>query len=329
VPRFLARSETKKRHVHRVRDRIRSRTYLGVMHVRRAVAIALLIALSLLVAACSSSGAPPPTASATGKISVTKECMKLYGPNSYAVGYRVSPPPPVGWVCHTSTGDKTVTVAQLQQACNLQVPGTSLVNVGNPVEPWTTNSQWLCLHGSSNQNSSSGNVTVNNYPWQHTPGQADVSTMATGKEFYAEPNLYFEGCAQPCWLPLFTQPNEYSAPITHGWPCEYYMASSGSFCLKPPANRGVSDRWSAHDSNSGDRLLVVCQIRGSPAQSIRNEASPPQRTDIWDAVAVPKAMIAKSVPLGTLIEVGPPGHYMAMASDMWFGNTGWHDIPCR
>lgn len=80
--------------------------------------------------------------------------------------------------------------------------------------------------------------------------------------------------------------------------------------------------------NSGDRVLVVCQVRVNTTQAIHNEVG--QASNIWDMVAVPRADISSDSAAGRLKQVaGMPGFYEAFGPDIWLGNTGWHDIPCK
>jgi hypothetical protein len=170
----------------------------------------------------------------------------------------------------------------------------------------------------------------------HPPGRQDVSTMSLHHRFYAVPNFYeFQRCGRPCWLPLYQLPTETSAALTHGWPCEYYEPDStpnGPFCLQPPPGRAPGEIADPAVRNSGDQILVVCQVKqignGQAAQTIRNEAG--QSSNIWDMVAVPKSHLYRnSVIVGRLHLVpGMPGFYEAYGSDIWLGNTGWHSIPC-
>jgi hypothetical protein len=169
----------------------------------------------------------------------------------------------------------------------------------------------------------------------HLPGRDDVSTMAPHHQFYAVPNFYFfTSCGRPCWLPLYQQPTEQSAFVTDGWPCEYYGPnySSEPSCTQPPTQRTVAEMADPADKDSGDRLLVVCQLRqlgnGQPAPTIRNQNG--QSSNIWDMVAVPASYISRDAPVvGKLSPVpGMPGFDEAFAPDIWLGNTGWHQIPC-
>jgi len=169
----------------------------------------------------------------------------------------------------------------------------------------------------------------------HLPGRDDVSTMAPHHQFYAVPNFYFfPSCGRPCWLPLYQQPTEQSAFVTDGWPCEYYGPnySSEPSCTQPPTRRTTSVMADPADKDSGDRLLVVCQLRqpgnGQPALTIRNQNG--QSSNIWDMVAVPASYISRDAPVaGKLSQVpGMPGFDEAFAPDIWLGNTGWHEIPC-
>jgi hypothetical protein len=169
----------------------------------------------------------------------------------------------------------------------------------------------------------------------HLPGRDDVSTMAPHHKFYAVPNFYFfPACGRPCYLPLYQQPSEHSAFITDGWPCEYYGPnySSQPTCTQPPARRPAREMQDPANKDSGDRVLVVCQLRqlanGQPAPTIYNQVD--QSSNIWDMVAVPAAHISPdSLALGQLNPVpSMPGFYEAFAPDIWLGNTGWHKIPC-
>ena len=169
----------------------------------------------------------------------------------------------------------------------------------------------------------------------HLPGRDDVSTMASHHQFYAIPNFYFfPSCGRPCWLPLYQQPTEQCAFVTDGWPCEYYGPnySSEPSCTQPPTRRTASETADPADKDSGDRLLVVCQLRqlgnGQTAPTIRNQNG--QSSNIWDMVAVPASYISRDAPVvGKLSQVpGVPGFDEAFAPDIWLGNTGWHEIPC-
>jgi hypothetical protein len=165
----------------------------------------------------------------------------------------------------------------------------------------------------------------------HLPGRLDVSTMSTGHRFYAVPNFYeFQSCGRPCWLPLYQSPTEQSAFVTDGWPCEYYGPnySSAPSCTQPPSRRTPSQTVHPTAKNSGDRVLVVCQVRVSVSQAIHNEAG--QSSNIWDMVAVPESYISSDSAASRLNPVpGMPGFYEAYGPDIWLGNTGWHDIPCK
>jgi hypothetical protein len=171
----------------------------------------------------------------------------------------------------------------------------------------------------------------------HPSFHQDVSTTSQSHRFYVVANFSdLQSCGRPCWLPLYQLPTHSSANVTQGWPCEYYQpssASSGSYCLQPPAGRAKIEMANPADKNSGDRLLVVCQVtsigNGQAAQTIHNEAG--QSSDIWDMVAIPEARILRnSVPAGRLSQVpGMPGFYEAYGPDIWFGDTGWHNVPCR
>ncbi len=135
--------------------------------------------------------------------------------------------------------------------------------------------------------------------------------------------------------PLFLQPTESSPGVTRGWPCEYYRPDSpnGAYCLRPPIGRTPIEMADAANKLSGDRLLVICQTsridNGPRAQLIHNDAG--QRTRIWDMVAVSRQRIAYNSTVAHSLRPipGMKGFYAAYTSDLWLGNTGWHDIPCR
>jgi hypothetical protein len=169
----------------------------------------------------------------------------------------------------------------------------------------------------------------------HLPGRIDVSTMAPKHKFYAIPNFYYlASCGRPCWLPLYEQPTEQSKFVTDGWPCEYYGPNDSSepSCVTPPARRTPDEMANPADKDSGDRLLVVCQLRqtsdGQALPTIHNQDG--QGSNIWDEVAVPEADISSDSPLASgLTQLpGMPGFDEAFAPDIWLGNTGWHGIPC-
>jgi hypothetical protein len=170
----------------------------------------------------------------------------------------------------------------------------------------------------------------------HPPGHQDVSTMKQGQRFYAVPNFYyFHSCGRPCWIPLFQLPTQQSEYVTQEWPCEYYdptSAASGGTCLQPPSGRKSSEMANAAMKDSGDRVLVVCQVTkispGKPSQTVRNEVG--QSSDIWDMVAVPISQASRNnAAAAPLTPVpGMSGFYEAYGPDIWLGNTGWHDIPC-
>jgi len=170
----------------------------------------------------------------------------------------------------------------------------------------------------------------------HAPGRPDVSTLSLGHRFYAVLNFYyFQKCGRPCWQPLYQMPSEGSAGLTQGWPCEYYdpaSAAGGQYCLKPPPGRTASEMADAHNVNSGDRILVFCQVThigSAQAQLVQNQEK--QASRIWDMIALPRSRLAPNdVLAGKLSQVpGMPGFYEAYAPDIWLGNTGWHDIPCK
>jgi hypothetical protein len=165
----------------------------------------------------------------------------------------------------------------------------------------------------------------------HLPGRKDVSTMSPGKRFYAIPNFYYDSsCGRPCWLPLYESPSEQSAFLTNGWPCEYYGPnySSEPSCVRPPRQRTPGEMADPSQRNSGDRVLIICQVRSQATQDIRNQVG--QSSNIWDMVAIPASYISPDSPAGRLRRVpGMPGFYEGFAPNMWLGNTGWHHIPCE
>jgi hypothetical protein len=170
----------------------------------------------------------------------------------------------------------------------------------------------------------------------HPPGRQDVSTLSPNHRFYAVANFfYFPHCGRPCYLPLYRQPTESSASITQGWPCEYYKPDSpnGPYCLRPLSSRRPSEMANQADKYSGDRILIICQTthlaNGQAAQIIHNEAG--QVSRIWDMVAVPlKSILYNGVVTNHLRRApGMTGFYEAYGSDVWLGNTGWHDTPCK
>jgi hypothetical protein len=161
--------------------------------------------------------------------------------------------------------------------------------------------------------------------------------MKPGQRFYAVPNFYyFQSCGRPCWLPLYQLPSQQAEYVTQNWPCEYYdptSTTSGGTCLQPSSGRTSSEMANAAMKDSGDRVFVVCQVTdispGRPSQTIHNEVG--QSSGIWDMVAVPASQVSRNnsaaAPL-TLVP-GMPGFYEAFGPDIWLGNTGWHDIPCK
>ena len=172
----------------------------------------------------------------------------------------------------------------------------------------------------------------------------EPSTTQPGKQFTVVPDFtYFQGCGEPCWLPLYAQPWETPPAVTNGWPCEYYDSSStasGPFCLHPPTNR-LPGQSGSSDPNSGDRVLVLCQTtrlsNGQPAQTIRNEKG--QESNVWDRVAVPSTYVKATTRGALKLVPGMPGFYAAYAPDIWLLNTSWsaktnqaslsvHNIPC-
>lgn len=169
----------------------------------------------------------------------------------------------------------------------------------------------------------------------HAPGRQDVSTLSLGHRFYAVANFYYDqGCGRPCWQPLVQLPNLNAAGLTKGWPCEYYdpaSASNGPYCITPPPGRTPGEMADSRNQNSGDRVLVVCQVMptgNTQAQLVHNQAG--QDSAIWDMIALPKSrLIPNDVLAGRLSQIpGMPGFFEAYAPDIWLGNTGWHGIPC-
>ncbi len=190
---------------------------------------------------------------------------------------------------------------------------------------------WVLFLASPPAKAPSPDPTAKQSTYQgHLPGRQDVSTMAPGHRFYAVPNFYeFQSCGRPCWLPLYQSPTEHSPFVTDGWPCEYYGPNSSSppSCVRPPARRTTGEMAKPKVRNSGDRVLVVCQVSSKTTQTIKNEID--QSSNIWDMVAVPGSYIS---PDSTAVQLSQiprmPGLYEAFAPDIWLGNTGWHGIPC-
>jgi hypothetical protein len=100
------------------------------------------VMLMLAIQGCS--GSDEPAEPAPGSIDIQQMCMQRYGSGAKSVG--INGQVPTGWYCEKPGGDQAaVTVADLQQACDKQHPGTRLVNIGDPDHPQKTNSQWRCL----------------------------------------------------------------------------------------------------------------------------------------------------------------------------------------
>jgi hypothetical protein len=210
--------------------------------------------------------------------------------------------------------------------------GTSVLAPAGAAPNGTTSPESVVVSGSQSSRS------INN-------GQ-EPSTMKPGKQFTVVPDFTnFQGCGEPCWLPLYVQPRETPPAVTNGWPCEFYDSSStagGSYCLHAPANRPATQMGDGSDPNSGDRVLVLCQTTrlsdGQPAQTIRNEAG--QESNVWDRVAVPSRYVKAAMLSALKLVTGMPGFYAAYAPDIWLLNTSWnvktnqaslkvHDIPCK
>jgi hypothetical protein len=174
-------------------------------------------------------------------------------------------------------------------------------------------------------------------PLSHPTSGQDGSTTSSAHRFYVVANFsQLQSCGSPCWLPLYQLPTHDSTQVTQGWPCEYYQqssSSSGPYCLQPPAGRTAGEMANPAEKNSGDRLLVVCQAtnmsNGQAAQSIRNDAG--QSSDVWDMVAVPADRVFRNNAAVNRLTPVPdmPGFYEAYGPDIWFGDTGWHNIPCQ
>ena len=164
----------------------------------------------------------------------------------------------------------------------------------------------------------------------HPPGPVDVSTMKPGQRFYAVPNFYEDpGCGRPCYAPAYLQATNDSTVVTTDWPCEYYNPKATlppSTCVNPPPKRTRNEMADAARADSGDRVFVLCQVKGQTLQT-----SPVQRTNIWDEVAIPAALVLSQVIAAHNIpEIpGMPGYYESFISNLWLGNTGWHSIPCH
>jgi hypothetical protein len=172
--------------------------------------------------------------------------------------------------------------------------------------------------------------TATAVPVGHPPGSQDVSTLAAGRAFYATPNFYDDRtCGRPCQLQSWKSPTEDNASVSSGWPCEYYdpaSAAEGPFCVEPPSGRTKTEMANPSQPDSGDRVLILCQVNGEP---IQNEVL--QRSSIWDVVAMPAKYIPKAVTTAHLVRQVPrmPGFYETYVPDIWLGNTGSHGITCR
>lgn len=153
----------------------------------------------------------------------------------------------------------------------------------------------------SNLGRASKNVRLDNGidPRGHLPGVADVSTTRPGQQFVATPNFeLYSACGRPCWLPFMTSPMlATGSSITDNYPYERFLG------------------------NKGDKVHIVCQLRG---ETIRDEAG--HASNIWDKVIIPKSRALRNIGLFTATKDGT-GYY-AYAGDLWLGNTGWHNIPC-
>jgi hypothetical protein len=129
----------------------------------------------------------------------------------------------------------------------------------------------------------------------------------------------------PCWAPVYPHPMEPTHPelhpdqaaITHGWPCQAYLPSTG-FCTNPPPGRTPSERWVPGFAYSGDKVLVVCQVQGEPITFDKRVSS-----TWWDGIAVP---ISKLNAQGHQDHLKPvphmPGYVIGYVPDVLFGGTG-------
>lgn len=148
----------------------------------------------------------------------------------------------------------------------------------------------------------------------HEPGVGDVSTMESGQPFKAVPNFRHFAKGRPCWLPINPGPKLGDGtgtwPVTKNWPCEFYS-------LHLPLYGLAALSWRRRP---GDRLQVIGQVHGP---IVTNDIG--EQSDIWDVVLIPPGQVVRNVE--NLTEFDSNGTPLGFASDIWLGNTGWHDIP--
>jgi hypothetical protein len=261
-----------------------------------------------------------------GSFDIAALCRSIYGNGSSPNGVNGSWI--TGWECNT--GHHQITFAQMQHACNHERPGYVLVNEQQPNQPAWGNAWFKCVSPSSTNNA----MLINGFP----PSTRDVSTMQPGKPFYAVANFvgYVDlntgaNCGMPCWAPVYPAPHEPSDPvhhpeaITHGWPCQAYLPSTG-YCTNPPAGRTAAQRWVPKFAYSGDKVLVVCQTQG---ETIWYSPGGP-KSNWWDGIAVPASKLNA---LGHQDHLKPaphmPGYVIGLVPDILFGNTnnrGQHQL---
>lgn len=147
--------------------------------------------------------------------------------------------------------------------------------------------------------------------------------MVRGRQFTATPNFYyFELCGRPCWLPLYRTPRLIpGTTVTNNFPYERFAGNSG-YTLKVVCQ-----------VVSGTGLSIARQLVGG--YRLQNEHRLPngglEASNLWDKVAVPdEALLPAHRPDISGLEATPDGqsHYV-WGSDLWFGNTGNHGIPCK
>jgi hypothetical protein len=173
----------------------------------------------------------------------------------------------------------------------------------------------------------SGRTDIQNSPFIHQPGRADVSTVERNRPFSVTPNFFYTtqaDCDHPCPLAIYPTPMQvpgtavnYVASAMPGdplyadnpWPCEYYDAATvvtGPIC--------------ADHTGPGDQMQVICQVKGQAVQDSRGVSSV-----WWNKVLIPQSKIIQG-----LEQLEPAGlsAFYGWAPDIWAGNTGDHGIPC-
>jgi len=155
----------------------------------------------------------------------------------------------------------------------------------------------------------------------HPPGASDVSTLDPGESFKARPNFYYyRSIGWPSYMPVYQLPElDRGAAITEGWPCEFRSTKrrarwAGPHCINC-------------DDPAGDWVLVVNQVHG---ESVRNErrlsSGRHESSDIWNRIKVPIDKLKPGVTLD-LLEIDSTGGFVyGYVPDLWFGNTGWHNL---